>query len=126
MFDIKSNGPFRVDININGKIDSEEMKAALDTLIEKSSGMKNGVMLYTITDLSLPSLGALGVELSRLPSLFTLLKSYSHVAVVADKAWIRKMGEWEGALIPGLEIKGFEPEALAAAEAWLNDKMGNQ
>lgn len=124
MFEIKSNGPFRVDININGKIDSDEMKNALDMLIEKSSGMKNGVMLYTITDFSLPSLGALGIELSRLPSMFKLLKSYSHVAVIADKAWIRKMGEWEGALIPGLEIKGFEPEELSAAEAWLDDKVG--
>jgi hypothetical protein len=122
MFEITENGPLRIDIDVSGKIDSDEMKMALEKLIEKSSVIRNGNMLYTITDIALPSFGALGVELSKLPSLFKLLKSYDRVAVVADKTWIRKMSEWEGALLPGLEIKGFEPDERAAAEAWLSIK----
>jgi hypothetical protein len=50
MFEITENGPLRIDIDVSGKIDSDEMKMALEKLIEKSSVIRNGNMLYTITD----------------------------------------------------------------------------
>ncbi len=109
----------RVDIVLKGTLDAETMAAALDDLIAKSADVSGGRMLYTVTDFSLPTLGALGVELQRLPKLFALLGKFDRCAVLSDTAWLRTAAEIEGAVIPGIEIKSFEPQEAAAAEAWL-------
>jgi len=119
MFRIIINGPNRVDIEISGKLDSDAMKAALDELAEKTQGIKNGRMLYRVGNFELPTLGAIGVEFSRLPSLFGLIRKFDRCAVLADKKWIKTVGEIEGMLIPGLDIKAFDSDEEAAAEAWL-------
>ena len=73
MFKVTPNGPNRVDIEIGGKLDSDEMRTGLDALESATAGMENGRMLYRIGDFDLPTLGAIGVEFKRLPSLFGLL-----------------------------------------------------
>ena len=119
MFRVTPNGPNRVDIEFSGKLDSDEMKTALDELAEKTRDIENGRMLYRVGDFELPTLGAIGVEFTRLPSMFGLMRKFDRCAVLADKKWIKTVGEIEGALIPGLDIKGFDPDEEAAAEAWL-------
>jgi hypothetical protein len=109
----------RVDIELSGTLDAETMRVALDDLIAKSEGIAKGRMLYTVTDFSLPTLGALGVELQRLPKLFALLGKFERCAVLSDAAWLRTAAEIEGAVIPGIAIKSFELDEAAAAEAWL-------
>lgn len=76
-------------------------------------------MLYEVIDFHLQSLGAIAVEFSRRPSMFGLMKRFDSTAVLADKTWIKKAGEFEGHLIPGLEIKAFDRDQKEAAEAWL-------
>ncbi len=119
MFKIVSNGPNRIDIEFSGKLDSNEMKAALDELIGKSKEIEHGRMLYRLGDFDFPTLGAIGVELSRLPELFRTIKKFDRAAVLSDKRWVQKVSEIEGALIPGLEIKSFDLNEVAEAEAWL-------
>ena len=109
----------RVDIELQGQIDADAMRAALDDLIAKSRGVSNGRMLYRITDFSLPTLGAIGVEFSRLPKLFGLLGKFDKCAVLSDESWIRKAAEVEGAVFPGIDIKSFKLSDTADAEAWL-------
>jgi hypothetical protein len=46
---------------------------------------------------------------------------FKRCAVLADQTWIMAIGELKGALIPGLEIKGFDLNNDALAEAWLAD-----
>lgn len=120
MFNITPNGANRIDIEVNGKLDSDEMGIALDDFVAKSSGIENGRMLYRIQDFEFPTLGAIGVEFSRMPGLLRVMRNYERAAVLADENWIRRVSEWEGALFPGLEIKAFRPGEEAAAEAWLN------
>jgi hypothetical protein len=119
MFSVTPDGPNRVDIEFGGKLDSEEMKAALDDLVAKTEGIENGRMLYRVGDFALPTLGAIAIEFSRLPSMFGLIKKFDRCAVLADQDWIKKISEIEGALIPGVEIKGFGLDEEQAAEAWL-------
>jgi len=95
------------------------MKVALADLINKSQGMENGTMLYRIGDFDLPTLGAIGVELSSIPELFKLIGKFDKAAVIANQSWIRVASQIEGALIPGLEIKAFELDKESEAEAWL-------
>jgi len=120
MFKVARTAPHRLDISLSGKLDSEAMTVALDELQAAAQGMENGRMLYRIGDFDFPTFGAIGVELSRLPSLLKLIGRFERVAVVADQAWLRTVSEWEGALIPGLQIRGFE--TVEAAEAWLAEQ----
>ena len=120
MFKVTQNGLNRLDIEMSGKLDSEAMKIALDELVSKSENIENGKMLYEVIDFHLPSLAAIGIEFSRLPSMFGLMKKFDRAAVLTDKTWIQKVSELEGALYPGLEIKAFNREQKAEAEAWLS------
>ncbi len=119
MFRVNPNGPNRIDIEISGKLDSDEMKIALDELTANSEGIENGTMLYRIDDFEIPTLGAIAVELSRIPELFKLIGRFDRVAVLSSKKWIQNASEIEGALIPGLEIKAFDLDEEAEAEMWL-------
>ena len=97
----------------------QAMRAALDDLLFKSEGISHGRMLYRIGDFDLPTLGAVGVELSRLPQLLRFIRRFDRCAVIAGKEWLRKASEVEGALIPGLTIKAFDLHQEAEALAWL-------
>lgn len=119
MFTVQAKGPNRVDIQLDGRLDAEGMKVALDDLISKTRDIEHGRMLYEIGDFDLPTLGAIAVELSRLPQLFGLIRRFDRAAVLADQAWIQTISEIEGALFPGLEIKAFDRDQRAEAEAWL-------
>lgn len=119
MFKIERIGPNRLDIQIEGKLDSVEMQLVLDELVRESEGIEDGVMLYRVGEFHMPTLGALAIEFSRIPSLISLIRKFDRAAVIAEKGWIRKLGEIEGALIPGLEIRGFELDEESVAEAWL-------
>ena len=120
MFKVIPNGTNRLDIELSGKLDAEDMRIALDELENKSKNIENGKMLYEIIDLHIPSLGAIGVEFSRLPAMFGLMKKFDRAAVLTDKAWLKKVSELEGVLYPGLEIKAFNRDQKAEAEAWLS------
>ncbi|MBX7514235.1 STAS/SEC14 domain-containing protein [Qipengyuania sp. GH38] len=109
----------RVDITLDGKIDADIMRTALDDLIAKSDGVKDGKMLYRIINFELPTLSAIAVEFTRLPKLFGLLGAFDKCAVLSDSDWLRKAAEIEGALFPGIEIKSFGLDQQDVAEEWL-------
>ena len=120
MFKVIPNGTDRLDIEMSGKLNAEEMKVALDELVSKSNEIKNGKMLYDVIDFHLPSLRAISIEFSRLPEMFGLLRKFNRAAVITDKTWLKKVSEFEGALFPGLEIKAFNRDQKEEAEAWLS------
>jgi len=120
MYKITPNGTNRLDIEMSGKLNAEDMKTALDELVEKSRYIENGKMLYDIIDFHLPSLEAITIEFSRLPSMLGLMRKFKRAAILTDKSWLKKVSELEGALFPGLEIKAFDRDQKAQAEAWLS------
>ena len=75
MFSVTQKGPNRVDMVLDGNVDSDAMKVALDELAEKTKDIKNGRMLYRVKDFQLPTMGAIAIEFSRLPSMFGSDKS---------------------------------------------------
>lgn len=119
MFQVSRTGDNRVDAEFAGKLDSDAMRALIDQLLQASEGIEHGRMFYRVGSFEWPTLGAIGVELSRIPQLLGLIRRFERVAVVADQQWLRKLSEIEGALIPGLEIKAFDSTREADAEAWL-------
>lgn len=119
MLTITKPQPNRVDIELRGKVDADAMRVALDDLLAKSEDVRHGRMLYRIPEFALPTFGALGVEMRRLPKLFGLLGRFDRCAVLSDAAWLRTAAEIEGALFPGITIKSFPLDEAEAAEAWL-------
>lgn len=120
MFKVERVSSRRLDVTLNGKIDAEQMKGALDELLGQSEDIRNGSLLYDVVDFHFPSLAAIAIELSRLPELFGLLNRFDRAAVLTDENWIKKASEIKGWLLyPGLEIKAFTHARKAEAEAWL-------
>ena len=119
MFKVEVNGSNRLDLEIDGKIGTDEMRAALDEMISKSEGIENGRMLYRMKDIDMPSMGAIGVEFSRLPELFRMARRFDRAAVLSNKKWIQVISEIEGAMFPGMDIKAFDYDEDEKAEAWL-------
>lgn len=119
MMKVTKPAPDRVDIDLEGALDSDTMRQGLDDLLALSADVNRGRMLYTISGFALPTMGALGVEFGYMPKLFSLLGRFERCAVCSDTAWLRTAAEVEGKLIPGLEIKSFGMEEKDAAEAWL-------
>jgi len=119
MFKVIESGINRLDIEMSGKLDEESMKLALDDLVSKSKNIENGKMLYVIIDFQIPTLGAIAIEFSRLPSMLGLIKKFNRAAVLTDKNWLKKISEFEGVLFPGLEIRAFNIDQKEQAEAWL-------
>jgi hypothetical protein len=120
MFKVISNGINRLDIQMSGKLNADDMKTALDEIASKSENIENGKMLYEIIDFHLPSLGAIAIEFSRLSSMLGLMKKFVRAAVLTDKTWVKKISEFEGVLYPGLEIKAFNRDQKEEAETWLS------
>lgn len=119
MFKVVRRSDDRLDIEMSGKLNAEGMIKALDELIEKSEGIDNGKMLYDVVEYHLPSLRAIGIELSHIPRMLGFIGKFSRAAVLSDKAWLRTISELEGRVMPGLEIKAFNREEKSEAEAWL-------
>lgn len=110
----------RIDMELNASsIDEETMRRAIEELIEKSEGVEHGQLLYRLHHFPWPSLSAMAVKFEHLPKLFGLLGKFDRCAVLSDEAWLRTAADIEGALIPGLEMKGFEMDEAEAAEKWL-------
>ena len=120
MFKVTRIGNDRLNIEFDGALNSEEMELALDDFISKANGIENGKMLYEIGEFEFPSLAAVGVKLSKLPSLFGFFGKFKKAAILTDKKWLQKVSEIEGLLIPGLQIKAFSSSEKTAAEDWLS------
>ena len=120
MFKVVKHDKNRLDIDISGKLDSNNMKVVLDELLSSAEDIKQGKILYRMENFDIPTLGAIGVEISRVPELFKFIRKFDRIAVLADKNWVKKVGEMEGALIPGLKIKAFDLDEKSEADKWLS------
>ncbi|WP_372864964.1 STAS/SEC14 domain-containing protein [Spongiibacter sp.] len=119
MITVTAVNKHRVDMTMESSLSKQDMQQALDDLFKLTAELEHGTMLYTISDFHWPSLGAVGVELAHLPTLIKTLKKFDRVAVLSDRPWLRRISEFEGHLIPGVEIRGFEADKQAEATAWL-------
>ena len=112
-------GSNRLDVEFDGKIDSDQMTKVLDAMFAEIEDMEHGLLLYRIGELEIPTLGAIGVELKNLPKIFRMVQKIDRIAVVCDQAWVRTGAEIEGKLIPGVEMKSFGLNEESEAVEWL-------
>lgn len=122
MFRVTRSAPDRVDIEYSGKLERDEMIAALDELLANTEGLEHARMLVRVGEFVVPSLSALGAELSRVPSLLGFLRKFDRCALLTDYPWLRTIAELEGTVVPGVVIKGFALADTDAAETWLAER----
>lgn len=119
MFQITRTAPDRIDIVLSGAIDAESMRMALDDLVTAAADITRGRILYTIPETAWPTIGALGVQLGQMPALLGLLGKFERCAVLSDVGWIAHVSALKGAVLPGIEVRGFALSDRAEAETWL-------
>lgn len=119
MFKVSRIEDKRLNLEFSGTLNPEEMEVAIQEFISAAQGIKMGVMMFEIGEFNFPSLQTLGVKLSRVPTLFKLIRNFEKVAIITDKKWLQRVGELEGLLIPGLTIRAFNVIEKAKAEVWL-------
>lgn len=122
MLKVTHPAPNRIDLELSAVLDGGMMAAALDELVDASKEITDGVMMYRIPSFSWPTGGAIAAEFMRLPQLFEMVGHFKRCAVVTDIGWIQKAAEVEGKMMPGLEIKAFDMDEAAEAEAWLEGR----
>ena len=121
MLTIESPRTNHLELTLSGRLTEPAMAEALDAFVELSRDMTHGTMLYTITNFEIPELGAIAVELRRMPALLRTIFAFDRCAVLCETPWIKVVAELEGLLIPGLAIKSFALTEREAAEAWLQE-----
>ncbi|MEM9436421.1 MAG: STAS/SEC14 domain-containing protein [Pseudomonadota bacterium] len=122
MLKVVKTAPNHLDLFLEGQIDGPEMNAALSELVDTTNGMENATMFYHISGFAMPTPSAFMVELGYFPKLFGLISKFRRCAVVTEHAWLRAAAELEGVVIPGLDIKSFEPGQEDMARRWLSSE----
>ncbi len=122
MIDVSVESTGLVHLQVQGTIDATQMRDGLDAFFEHIEGKTEVPLLYTITDIKIPTPAALAVELGYIPQLFGALAKLKRAALIANQAWVRGAAKIESAVIPGLVIEVFEPGDEDAARAWV---LGN-
>ncbi len=121
MLKVTKNGKNRLDIEFSGKLDSNDMKIALNDMINYAEDIEHGRMFYRIQEFDVPTLGAMVVELYRLPEIFKFMKKFERAAILVDKKWLKKAAEIEAVFMPWLAVKTFDLDEHAQAEEWLTN-----
>jgi hypothetical protein len=106
-------------LKISGSIRGEELDVIMDRL---DTAMANHDQVHVFVETQ----GIAGLELASLPHycsrampLFGKLRSFGRVAVVADQTWIRVGTRIEGAILPFIAYRTFEPDERDVALAWV-------
>ncbi|BFM09419.1 hypothetical protein GCM10025791_31730 [Halioxenophilus aromaticivorans] len=120
MFSVDRVNDKRLHLVYSGSLSAQAMEAALADFIGACEGITQGQILYEIGEFEFPSLQAISVKLSKLPLLFKLIGHFNKIAIITDKKWMQRAGEFEDLLIPGLSIKAFNTDDKPQAEAWLD------
>lgn len=127
-YTLTQSGDTHIELTINGKVTSEDMKQLLDEWVQATAAMsqadpnenlQNATLLYRINNLAMPSFSAVMEEMKRMPELWATMKYFGKIAMISDQQWLQKVAEIEGWMMPKLDIKGFNADEELAAKVWL-------
>lgn len=110
----------RIEITVEGTITKEDLQGFFDQFSAIAEQQDKGHILFTVTDLHWPSLGAIGFEITHMGQFLRAYRHFERAAVICDKPWIRKVSEWEGHLFSWIEVKAFTPDEQELAIHWLD------
>lgn len=121
MFKIEKIDENSLNLELNGKLDRDEMQSSLDEFEEKAKDIKEGTILYDVIDFDFMTMTKTFVEIAKDPRMFKLMKNFKKVAVLTDKFWLKNLAMLESAIYPGVNVKAFNRSQKAHAIEWLEN-----
>lgn len=113
--------PHVVAFEIDGTVTAPDLDD-LYAAVEKAMDGKGPVHLFgEIHGVGGLTLEALGNNFKRGIALLPRIGRVDRYAVVTDKNWIATMAQFEGAIIPGLDVKTWPVAERAAALEWASE-----
>ncbi len=112
--------PDQLTFRLKGKIDADTMRVMLDEFFTLAEPMSDAKLLYIAEKAELPSIAAIGVEMTRLPKLLPVASNFTRCAVVASESWVKLASQVQGKLSPNLVMETFEPHEVSVAQTWLD------
>ena len=115
MISVDSSADDHVVMRVAAPLTLPDLTTTGTELRRLQGAAKLGRVLVEVDSIGLPAPRALWEDLKLTP----LITSIHRVALVTDIEWYARLSELAGKVWPGLTIKHFEPEDLAAARTWL-------
>jgi hypothetical protein len=104
---------------IEGAVTAGDVRAIVDELVAKREAHGLIRVYAEIGEIESIELRAILADLSFLIRKLEVLARINRTAVVTDAAWLRRLAEAEGQLLPLGPVRGFATADAEAARAWV-------
>ena len=108
-----------IALAISDKITGADLNAIMDRLDEVMAKHDRVHVFVESHGLNGIEIAGLPTHVARATPLFSKLKRFGRVAVVADQLWVRAGTRMESAVLPFISYKTFMPERRDEAFAWV-------
>lgn len=106
-----------IGVRIGGKISKAELELAIADIKARLDQFETLTAYVEVESLEGMELGALYEDLKfGIPNA----RKFTRKAVVSDKQWMATLARWGDKLMPGLEVRHYQPEQRTEAIAWAN------
>ncbi|WP_316015609.1 STAS/SEC14 domain-containing protein [Roseobacter sp. HKCCA0434] len=119
MLSIDLDGGNRLELRASGRIDGEDMRDALDRLVDLADPLDHATCLAEIGALDLPEGGAALAKLARSPKLIALAGTLDRVAVVTDEDVVARAARDHAGTLGEFDLRAFGRHEHDRARAWL-------
>ena len=116
---LPSPGPDVVAFRVSGTVTKEDVELAWASVGAALDEAETIGLYAEVVDLGGFTLSGLIEDLARGLKAIGQWRRFARYAVVAEAGWLRTIAEIEGKLLPGIEIRTYEPAESEAAMAWL-------
>ena len=123
MIEIHETGSKRLDVVVRGTLDERAVEAAaaeLDARLEDGTAL-----LFDLREYDGITAHGLAKDLAETVRLVGRLAGSRRIALVSGQRWLRVGARVDGAVLPGAEVRSFEPDGVDAARAWLDEGTQN-
>ena len=108
-----------VALKATGTLSESDYDAAIAEIESRLSNYRKIGMLADMTGFTDVTPGAMARDVRYSLSKLGELNRFPRCAVVSDKLWVKAMAAMWSPLLPGVEIRAFEPTEAAAAMTWV-------
>lgn len=117
MFSVEKTSTRRLTLTLSEPLNADSVNAGITELLHLTEGIEHARLLYVVDTFRWTSVRYMLPQLRRIHQLLVLRRKISHVAVVAEARSLRRLSDYKGALVPGIQLRSFA--SRSAAERWL-------
>ena len=119
MFEFKETEGHIVEAIVSGTVSQEDVDSSIAAFDDILSRDERVSVLLDMRTLQGVTVSTLAKDLVEGVGLLSKVHLFDRAAIVTDTKWLSIAAEFEGALLPGLEVKAFASDAIDEANEWL-------